>query len=265
MYIIAVDDEFLSRMDIEWAIRNAVPEAELLCFEDPVAALDFVRENHVDVAYLDIRMPEMSGLELAEKIREISPKTNIIFSTGYDEYAYDAFSVQASGYLLKPITKEAIVQSLANLRLPVAKGEGKMHVKCFGNFDVFIEGTPVHFPRQKAKELLAYLIHKRGTSCTTREICAAIYEDGENFSALDKQIQTQISTMMKALKDVGADDVIVKRRNSLAIDTSKVDCDYYGFLARDPDAINLYMGEYMSNYSWAEFKIDYLDSILDKG
>ena len=265
MYIIAVDDEFLSRMDIEWAIQNAVPDAELLCFDAPLAALDFVRENRVDVAYLDIKMPEMNGIELAERIRDICPETNIIFSTGYDGYALDAFTVQASGYLLKPITAEAIVESLKNLRIPVENNVKKLRVKCFGNFDVFIDDTPIHFPRQKAKELFAYLIHKRGTSCTTREICAAIYEDGERFSALDKQIQTQISTMMKVLKDAGVSDVIIKKRNSLAVDIKKVDCDYYSFLERDPDAISLYMGEYMSNYSWAEFKTDYLDIILDKG
>ena len=261
IYIITVDDEYLSRMDIEYAIRDAKPDAELLSFEDPFTALDFVREDHVDVAYIDVKMPGMSGLELAEKVKKIRPETNIIFSTGYAEYALDAFSMYASGYLLKPITAEAISESLKNLRSPLDATDYTLRVQCFGNFEVFADGKPLHFPRQKAKELFAYLIHKHGGTCTTQEVCTVIYKTGEHFSAVDRQIQTQISAMMKVLNNAGAGSAITRRRNSLAVNVEKIDCDYYRFLNREKAAIDSYMGEYMSNYSWAEFKTEYLDNM----
>jgi len=138
-------------------------------------------------------------------------------------------------------------------------------VQCFGNFDVFTEDGILYFQRQKAKELLAYLVHKRGTSCTIKEICAVIFEKSENPASLERQLQTQISLMMKTLKEAGAEDVIIKNRNNISIDVDKVDCDYYRFIENDPVVKNLYMGEYMAGYSWAEFKSEYLDNVLQKG
>jgi len=265
MNIIAVDDEYLALIDLEYAILDAAPEADLMCFDSPIAATEFASENHIDIAYLDINMPGLSGIELAKILKEKNPKINIIFSTGYDDYAKEAFSVQASGYLTKPITSKEITDSLKHLRTPIEKEpEVKLRVQCFGNFDVFMNGRIIYFPRQKSKELLAYLIHKRGTSCSSKEICAVIFEKGENLASLDRQLQTQISSLMKTLKQYKVEDVIIKNYNSISIDVSKVDCDYYRFLENDPDTRKLYMGEYMTNYTWAEFKTEYLDSALAK-
>jgi len=274
MNIIAVDDEYLSRLDLEWAIRAAIPGAELLSFDDPFSALEFAKESHVDIAYLDIKMPEMNGLELARQLRELRPDVNIIFSTGHGEYALDAFSVYACGYLLKPITEKAVSDSLKGLRFNAGKladmstdksdVKSRLRVQCFGNFDVFVDGERLLFPRQKAKELFAYLVHKRGTSCATQEICSILYKNFADYSSPDKQVQTQISALMATFRDIGFDDVVVRKRNSLAVDPKKIDCDYYRLLDKEPDAVDLYTGEYMENYSWAEFKTDILDSAVDK-
>ena len=263
MNIIAVDDEYLPLIDLEFAIKEAAPDASVLSFESSSAAAKFGSENHIDIAFLDINMPGLSGIELAKKLKESNPGINIIFATGYDEYAKESYSVQASGYLTKPITAEAVNDSLKHLRTPIeTEPQIKLRVQCFGNFDVFTKDGIIYFGRQKAKELLAYLIHKRGTSCTIKEICAVIFEGSENPSSLERQLQTQISLMMKTLREAGAEDVIIKNRNNISIDVKKVDCDYYRFLENDPAAKNLYMGEYMTNYEWAEFKTEYLDSAL---
>jgi len=265
MYIIAVDDEYLPLIDLEFAIKEAAPEANVLSFESPSAAAQFGSENHIDIAYLDVNMPGLNGIELAKILKDKNPAVNIIFATGHDEYARDAFSVQASGYLTKPITAESVADSLKYLRTPVeTTPQPKLRVKCFGNFAVFSGSELLYFPRQKSKELLAYLVHKRGTSSTTKEISAVIYDDNENTKSADKQIQTVISAMMKTLKEAGAEDVIVKTHNNLSIDVNKIDCDYYSFLENEPGTERLYMGEYMTNYAWAEFKTEYLDSVLDK-
>ena len=265
MNIIAVDDEYLSLIDLEYAIKEIVPEADVLGFESPSAALKFAIENHIDIAYLDINMPGMNGIDLAKKLRKTNPGINIIFSTGYDEYAKEAFSIHASGYLTKPITTEAIKESLKHLRVPViTEPKVILRVQCFGNFDVFADNKILYFPRQKAKELLAYLVHKRGTSCTVKEICAVVYENNESMSSVDKQIQTVISTMMKTLREAGVDEVIIKNYNSMSIDVNKIDCDYYRYLEKDPDLTRKYTGEYMTNYTWAEFRPEYLDAAFDK-
>jgi two-component SAPR family response regulator len=263
MNVIAVDDEYLSLIDLEFAINEAGVEAGVITFESSTAAAEFASKNHIDIAYLDINMPGINGIELAKKLKETNTEINIIFTTGYDEYAKEAFSVQASDYLTKPISSCDIINSLKHLRFPIKKRQSKLKVVCFGNFDVFMGGKLIYFARSKAKELLAYLIHKKGTSCTIKEICAVIYDTDENVKSVEKQIQPVISTMMKTLRDAGAHDVIVKNYNSISVDIDKVDCDYYRFIENDAETAPLYMGEYMTNYAWAEFRTDYLDSVLD--
>jgi len=263
MNIIAVDDEYLQLIDLEFAIMEAAPEANILCFENPLAAAEFGRENHIDVAYLDINMPELNGIDLAKKLKESNPNINIIFATGYDEYAKESYSVKASDYLTKPIKSEAIADSLKHLRSPVeTTPEIKLRVQCFGNFDVFANGSILYFPRQKAKELLAYLIHKRGTSSTSKELCAVIYDENINVKSIEKQIQSVISVMMKTLKEADAEDVIIKNYNSISIDVNKVDCDFYRYIDKDPTLTRTYIGEYMSNYDWAEFRPEYLEGVV---
>jgi len=265
MNIIVVDDEYLTLTDLEFAIRIAAPEANVTVFESSSAAAQFGIENHIDIAYLDINMPGLNGIELAKKLRETNPEVNIIFVTGYDEYAKESYSVQASDYLTKPISSISVAESLKHLRVPVnIPARTKLRVQCFGNFDVFADDKIVYFQRQKSKELLAYLIHKRGTSSTTKEICAVIYENDENISFADKQIQPVISTMMKALRDVNAEDVIIKNYNNISINTSKVDCDFYRYIEKDPTLTQVYLGEYMSNYTWAEFRPEYLERVIEK-
>jgi len=263
MNIIAVDDEHLQLIDLEFAIKKAVPDANVLSFESPTIAAEFGSKNRIDIAYLDINMPGLNGIDLAKKLRETSPQINIIFATGYDEYAKESYNVQASGYLTKPITEKAVANSLKHLRKPVLPvplvSERKLRIQCFGNFDVFVGGNILYFKRQKAKELMAYLVHKRGTSSTIKELCAVIYDDSVSVKSMEKQIQSVISVMMKTLREAEVEDVIIKNYNSFSIDVTKVDCDYYRFIEKDPTLTQVYTGEYMSNYEWAEFRSEYFE------
>lgn len=105
------------------------------------------RDAPPDVAFLDIEMRGMNGLVLAEQLKTIKPKTNIIFVTGYSEHMGDAFKLLASGYLMKPVTPQDIMEQMENLRYPIGKAANPKRVRaqCFGNFEVFLDGEPVQF------------------------------------------------------------------------------------------------------------------------
>jgi len=266
MNIIVVDDEHLTLKNIGRTIKDAL-QIEPVCFVSPNEALAWAESNRVDIAFLDIEMGGMSGLELAKRLKEIQGKTNIVFVTAYSEYAMDAFTLYASGYILKPATREAIIQAVEELRYPPSRQRTakKIRVQAFGNFEVFAGDTPLYFPRSKAKELFAYLVHKKGTSATTAELTAVLFEyDLAGNASLRKQIQTIISTMRKVLRQAGAEDAIIKRTNSLQVDAEKIDCDFYRFLQGDTEAVNAYTGEYMHCYSWADFTLGYLDDKMKK-
>lgn len=251
--IIAVDDEHYALLDLEQAIREAAPAARLSCFTTPSEALAHAQAASVDIAFLDIEMGGMTGISLALHLKEINPGTNIIFVTGYSEYMGSAFSMHASGYVLKPARPASIARELENLRHPVPKGgKSGLRMQCFGNFEVFLDGKPIAFSRSKSKQLLAYLVDRRGAGVSAAEISSVLWGDKEYTRSLQKQVQTVISQMLKSLREAGVTDLVIKNWNSISVDTGKFSCDYYEFLKGDVNALNAYTGEYMGNYSWAE-------------
>jgi len=264
MIILAVDDERRALNTLVQAIQDAVPDASVSGFNFVDEALGFAKENRVDVAFLDIQMPEMNGLLFAMNLKEIDPKTNIIFVTSYSQYALDAMELHPSGYVMKPATKEKVELELENLRYPVESGSDKrMRVQTFGNFEVFADGTPLKFVSTRSKELFAYLIDRRGTSASPVEIAAVLWEDKPYDKSLRNQIQAAISEMMKTMKEHNLGDIINKSWNQIAVDKEKIKCDYYEMLDMVPAAVNAYCGEYMANYSWAEITAAALSSKIN--
>ena len=106
MKVICVDDEKFVLSDLLETIREIPEIQEATGFRDIQEVLKFLETNSIQIAFLDIDMPEMNGLELCKKIHEISPVTKVIFTTGYPQFALDAFKNHAIGYLLKPVKKD---------------------------------------------------------------------------------------------------------------------------------------------------------------
>lgn len=264
MKILAVDDEYDSLTLLERAISAAVPEAELRGFGSASRAVAEVRGGfRADVAFLDIELPGMNGIELAKKMKDINPDMNIVFVTGFAEYALEALGLHASGYVLKPVSPEQVKAELGQLRTPLrAEPEKKLIVRTFQNFEVYAGDRPVEFERSKAKEIFAYLIDRAGTSASYAEVAAVIWEDGVYNRSRQKQLYNCVACMIKSLRAVGAEDVVVKNMIGIMVDTSKLDCDAYRFLEGDADAVRAYRGEYMSAYSWAKFSVGKFNKIV---
>ena len=263
MHIIAVDDEPLALGLLVRSIQDACPTAQINNFHSGHDVLQFLESNRCDVAFLDIHMRGIDGLTLAKKIKELNPQCNLIFVTGYSEYTGDALSMHASGYIIKPVSAEAIHAELEDLRHPVTLLPNTLlRIRCFGNFDVFsVNGEPIKFSRTKAKELFAYLVYRRGSSCSTRELAAVLFEDTEYSTKQMLYLQKIVSSMMQTLKECNAANVIHKSYNAISLNDELVDCDYYRFLKMDVPSINAYTGEFMTQYSWAEFVAGYLDRV----
>ena len=256
MKILAVDDERLALQLLTDTIQKILPEAEIFCFGKPSEALSCAQKNPCDVAFLDVRMRSMTGLELARRLKDIYPKINIIFVTGYNEYVGEAMQLHASGYIEKPATEEKIRQELEDLRHPIERQHpaALLRVICFGNFEVYAsDGKPVHFDRAKAKECFAYLISRCGTSCSIRDIASVLFEDRPYDIKQSAYTRTILASMAKTLNTIGAGAVLDKSYNSVSLNTKQVDCDYFRFLDGEIAAVNHYQGEYMAQYSWAEF------------
>ena len=265
MKILAVDDEPHALRLLESAIKETVLDATVYLCQDAQQALCSAREHGVNVAFCDIHMPEMDGIELAYELKKINPRVNIIFVTGFSEYLKAGADLRMSGYVYKPVTPEAIRTEMENLRHPILPEDTKLlRVVTFGNFEVFANGAPLKFERKQAKEIFAYLVDKRGTSVTYPELAAVLFEDDEYGRTQQKNLQVYIASMLKTLHSVGAEKVITRNRQGILLSTAAIDCDYYEFLAGNVAAINSFTGQYMSAYSWAEFTAGYLERTAAK-
>lgn len=252
MNIIAADDENAALHVLCSAIREAVPDAVVFGFHSPTQALQFARQTRCDIAFLDIKMFEMNGIELAKRLKKVNPRINIIFVTGYSEYTGEAISMRASGYLQKPVMAEDVLEEINNLRYPVQQPARGIYAQTFGNFELFVDGKPVPFPRAKSKELLAYLIDRHGAGVTRKEIAGILFEDREYDRSTQDYLNHIITDMVGALRAVNAERILVKGRNYLAVDTGAFACDLYEYEKGNAQSLNTFKGEYMVQYSWAE-------------
>lgn len=265
MKIICIDDEPLILNMTVTLCRELPAKPEVCGFANATDALLWLQDHAADIALLDINLPDMNGIELAARLRETDPNLSLIFLTGHSEYALDAFALHASGYLLKPINRQRLAEEI-NLAMrrrgaqsvPPAKGI-QISARTFGEFDLFTDGQVVSFPRSKAKELLAYLIDRRGGSITRAAAFAVLWEEGLYDRSMQKQLDVIIRSLRATLKSVGAEDILEMKQGALRICPEKLDCDLFRFLDGDTEAINSYRGEYMNAYSWASPTEAFLD------
>ena len=251
MIVLAVDDEELALESLVSSIKKVNQDADIHDFTNAKEALTWASDNNCDVAFLDIEMREMTGVELAKKIKIKNPRINIIFTTGYSDYMKDALDLHVSGYIMKPVTKKKIASELDNLRYPVALDESKRLVaKTFGNFDVFCDGNHIKFKYDKTKELLAYLIDRSGGFCTNQEVMTVLFEDGEDHTSYYKAIRKDL---VDTFSELNCEDAIVQQRGKIAVVPEQFSCDFYDWQEGDIKAINSYRGEYMIQYSWGEY------------
>lgn len=261
MIVIAVDDEPLALRNLVRILRETDAGCTPHTFSLPSQAIAFACEHPVDIALLDIEMPEMDGLACARALKELRPDVKIIFVTSYEQYAVDAFAIHATGYLLKPVRVEDMRRELTFAYGSPHDDKGiLLRAQTFGGFEVFVDDVALVFRRAKAKELLALLIDRHGAGVSAREASAVLWENATYGPSQRSYYQTAVAELRMTLNAAGAGDVLVKSWNSLAIDPTRIDCDSYRFAAGDPQAVNQYRRDYLPAYAWAEFSIGALEN-----
>ena len=247
MIAIAVDDEPLMLGALTKAIKASADITAVAGFTSCEEALDFMKSNPADIAFLDINMRGMGGLSLAEKIIGFCPDCKIVFCTGYEEYAIPAFKLHASGYLMKPISAKDVQVEIDNIK-GIRQNQKPLAVKCFGNFEVYAKGEKLTFKRSKTKELFAFLVDRSGAGVTVAEIGVALWENNQDQKN-HNYIHQLFRDLRQALEAVGVGEIFERNNYFYSINPEKMDCDYYAYLKTGKPE---FRGEYMSQYSWAE-------------
>jgi len=111
---IVAEDEPILRAQLEGKLRKLWPELEIVAsVEDGAAALEALEDRAPDFMFLDIQMPEMTGVEVA---RHVGGRSHVVFVTAYDQYAIQAFEAGAVDYILKPATDERLATTIERLK-----------------------------------------------------------------------------------------------------------------------------------------------------
>ena len=248
MRIIVVEDEVILLKHLTGLVREVLPEAEIMAFDNTDDVLAVLPEKGPDIAFLDIAIGDMNGVDLAKRIKEKYAGCDIVFCTGYSDYAAQAFELGASDYLLKPVTKEKVLHAISLLRHTSAHMvmEQGLYIRCVGEFEVFYDGKPVTSFTRRSKELLAYLVDKAGAVCASADISNAIFQGSS-----DSYLRVVKKDLIKILSGFGQEDILINGWGKLGINRDKVRCDYFDYLDGKPKAVNQYKGIYMQQYEWA--------------
>lgn len=120
---VVAEDEELLRTSLLLQLGEAWPGLRVVAeCEDGAGALEAIALHQPDVAFLDIRMPGLSGIQVAAALAQASPRTQVVFVTAYDQYAIEAFEKGAVDYLLKPVTRERLQATVQRLQARAGAG-----------------------------------------------------------------------------------------------------------------------------------------------
>ncbi|MDM5245958.1 response regulator [Lysinibacillus sp. G4S2] len=215
MRIVIVDDEHLPLTRLKTLLeKSGISEIDIVGeYTDSLEAIAQIHSLQPDVVFLDIVMPSMNGLELGEKIQEISPNVEIVFTTGYDQYAIDAFNLHAIDYLLKPVQKLRLHKSLERLQRMIEKNQPitakQKMIKLLGGLKVVSPDGNSHLMKwrtSKAKELFAYMLSHRN-EIIYRDTILELFWPESDMDKASKQLYTAIYTIRQTLKKYGFDGV----------------------------------------------------------
>ncbi len=201
--ILAVDDEEASLSLLNKAIQKVLPSESPKCFITAEEALDYAKQNPIDVAFVDIEMGSISGLDIARQLTKIKSDTNIIFVTGYVQYTGEAFEMHASGYVQKPVRAERIKRELDNLRYAVSEPSNLEKTYTLGAYT--FEHTARRVYRNGEDTLLTpmeySIFYTLASSPNTFFLAQDLYEKTSRLNANDElsSLYSHISRLRKKL------------------------------------------------------------------
>lgn len=279
--VLIVDDEPLAVKRLATLLaENGIDPECCKCFLNWRDAYEYARNHQVDIAFLDISMPEIDGMKFSELLLDLNESIKIVFVTGHDTYAVQAFEADAFDYLLKPVTSDRIAKTLnkfnkINVRT-VSKPE--LTVKLFGGFKIIRGGMnygkeALKLRSPKTEELFAYLLCQG--SVRREEIIDTLWEGLEAAKAW-KNLNSTLYYIRKAIGIPERGQWIVADRNEIRIVRSGLNCDLYEFeelirqIRRQPkqdvtslykEAESIYSGPLLRGkaYEWAAGKIRQLE------
>jgi two-component system LytT family response regulator len=275
---VLVDDERPALRGLEHLLKSYPEIAIVGMYTNPAKAIDEIGQLEPEAVFLDINMPQLKGIDAASRILDLSPDTDIVFVTAYDQYAIEAFELNALDYLLKPVTPDRLKKTVERLTMkkPAARetGKRKLKIRCFGRFKVAWEDQePIRWRAEKTRELFAFLLYNQGRDISKEELLDKLWSEYDPEKAI-RQLYNGIYHIRKALGEYGIERALISIDSSYNMKLGPVNYDVRRFyeLGKNIPAESLetleemealYMGDYLESedYLWADFERERLEKL----
>lgn len=264
MRTILVDDEAPLLRELK-GLLSCYPDLELMgSYNDPLQALAELEVTRPELAFLDIEMRTLGGIELAERMFMKNPEMDVLFVTAYNQYAVEAFEVSAIDYILKPVRPERLEKAMERIRRKRGpKQEDKaLQIRFFGKFALYQGSEAIKWSRGKPRELLAYFLASEGTWIDKFKICDDLWPESLPHQAL-RNLQTAVWAIRKCLRDYNISALQISYANDsylLKLTEGQWDLRQYesafalyvqtGSSAAGQEAIELYREDYLAYEDW---------------
>jgi len=283
--VIVMDDEPLALINMEKKLEEFDSIEVIKTFTTVKELMAEGPNLSFQVAFLDIEMPGMNGLEVAQLLQEWNPNIFIVFVTAYRDYAIQAFEIHSLDYLLKPISKARLettinrIQALFHLEkksLPVLdQQKSLLTIQCFGGFVVSYDEKTVLWRTVKTKELFAFLFSNLNSLIPRDTIIDALWTETD-YKKARVQLHTTVSYLRTTLSTIGYVDVIQYANGCYILQLEDFQCDAYDLeqilnekmesgklnIEKAEVLVQKYQGEYMAtlDYPWIISKSNFMNN-----
>lgn len=271
MKAILIDDEELALKYLEYQLLTLGNVEVVGKYLNSLDAKKVVEKNQVDIIFLDIQMPELDGLELAEKLMEKNPSLNIVFVTAYDQYAVKAFELNALDYILKPVSLERLGNTVDRIKrrnedLKKTYKSQTIRANLFGGFELIDDKNQkisLKWRTQNAEQVFLYLLHKRNKSVSKEIIIELLWPDIDYDKAM-QYLYSSIYQIRKTIEPYKEHFQIKSIGEGYILKLDKVSLDFEKFedgLASDitinnknlpeyEELVEIAKGEYLEGYDY---------------
>jgi len=236
MRVVCVDDERLSLQFIEKQLEQIEDISIAAMFTNPLEAKEYILNEAIDTAFLDVQMPGLNGIQLAEQILEYKPDLNIVFVTAYDQYAVEAFQLNALDYVIKPTKVERLHQTIKRVKTKLKdtandrdlnEEDCPLRIKV-SNYLAFEEKPnvfqPVSWRTSKSQELFIYLLHNRNRLVEKSAIIDLLWYDYDLEKAY-ALLYTTVYNTRKQLKKYRPNIQLYNRSDGYLLELRDVEID----------------------------------------
>ncbi len=266
--VVIVDDEPLVLNLLKKRLKDRGDIDIIGEFTDSEEALEKIPGLEPDIAFLDVEMPEMDGIELASKLQRRNIDMDIVFVTAYEQYAVEAFKLNALHYILKPVDDTGVTEVLRRMSKK-SKPQGNeryknSRIQLFGDVVILNQsGEKVNWVTAKAKELFVLLLIHQKKGVNKWHIIEHLWPDSDSEKA-HQNLYTTVFRLKRSLKEAGMEVDIENNDGHYRIILRNTNCDwcqFQSFVVRKPEfndktvkeyekIISLYTADLLESCGW---------------